>query len=273
MKARIGIVCLPVLLLLVTSCGGESSGDGEKAKNEKKESTQNCEIASMTFEMGRDMRTLEFHYGNGVLQRIETYENGANKNSTMAYSFDKQGKLTSFLSGSVIAKYVYNDEGKIISINGERGISTRTYSYNDHGQIIKQVTEFGGNLYITHEYEYDADGQPVKVNIYNKDGELTEVNELKYDDKINPFKNKGTFVNSMEMLLGYPVGNQNHNIIAIKKIHKMESAYTVNGKKMMPGDIEDNEISYKYNAGGYPVELSRMRNGKKTVMKIEYNCN
>jgi hypothetical protein len=112
-------------------------------------------------------------------------------------------------------------------------------------------------------YFYDPKGQPNKVYSYNQFGVLTTIYELSYDDKINPLRNKGVFLNNMEMMFGYPVGNQYHNVVAFRKIEKKES-----------GDVvEKNTLLYAYNDEGYPVRILRMRNGKPTEMHLSYLCN
>lgn len=274
MSIRFAYFVFPLLLIFISSCEETKPAPhkGDEAKKEVKKASKECRMTSMSFIIGSTPRTLRFFYDQSVLSKIETYENGENINTTMAYSFNDKGGIQSFLSGRVIAKYVYDDNGRVRSINGERGLNTRTYEYNSKGQVIKQITEFGGKPQTVHEFEYDSKGQPFIVRVYNKNGVLTEVNEITFDDEKNPFKNKGAFVNSMEMMLGYPVGNFEHNVIAIKKTYKKKSSYTIGGKYKMPGDVDNNRIAYRYNNSGYPVEVSRIRSGQKSTMQITYEC-
>ncbi len=55
--------------------------------------------------------------------------------------------------------------------------------------------------------------------IYNKYDELIEKNVIRYDNKISPFKNKGAVINNTELLLGFPVGNHDHNVVEIKRTY------------------------------------------------------
>ena len=88
----------------------------------------------------------------------------------------------------------------------------------------------------------------------------------------NPFKNKGTLINSMEMLYGVPVGNHDNNIIEIKKTYQKDTDYKVKGKFRKAGETELNKIGYIYNKQGYPVTITRIRNGKKVDMTLTYEC-
>lgn len=269
---------LPLALFVLASCGGESSNDekdGGNSTGETKDEVvkKTCKITSMSFKLGDKDRVLQFEYKEGGdLSKVETIVNGEDQNQTMSFNYHENGKLQAFLSGSMIAAYVYDDNERILKINGESGLNTRSFEYNDQDQISKQVTEFGGKPYMTHEYKYDANGQPTEVSVFNKAGELTEVNTIKYDDKINPFVNKGVSVNSMEMMLGYPVGNQTHNITSITKVYQKKSSYQINGAYKQPGDMDVNEIEYTYNENGYPISMSRLRKGEKSTMTLEYNC-
>ena len=70
--------------------------------------------------------------------------------------------------------------------------------------------------------EWRKMGPHHRARVLNKIGDLIEENLIKYDDKKNPFKNKGSMVNSMERLYGVPVGNHDNNILEINKTYKKE---------------------------------------------------
>jgi len=278
MKLKNLILTLPISLFILVSCGDQSTDADDKTGStdqpvEDGVAKKNCHITSMSFKLGDKDRVLKFEYKEGGgLSKVETLVNGEDLNQTMAFNYHENGKIQAFLSGSIIAAYVYDDDGKVLKINGEKGLNTRTFEYNSEDQIIKQITMFGTNPYMTHEYKYDANGQPIEVSVFDKSGELTEVNTIKYDDKINPFVNKGALVNSMEMMLGYPVGNQAHNITSISKEYKKKTNYKVGGEFKEVGDVDENKIEYRYNENDYPVSMSRLRNGEKTTMTLEYDC-
>ncbi|MBL4861915.1 MAG: hypothetical protein JKY09_02715 [Crocinitomicaceae bacterium] len=273
MKKRNILFALPFSLFMLGACGGDGTDplNNDPIADDQKQPKKMCMMKTMSFELGTSKRVMFFEYKKGKLSTVKTDIEGK-ESQTMVYNFNKSGNLQSFLSGSTIANYVYNGKDQLISIDEERGLSTRTFEYNDEGQISRQVTVFGGKPYTTHIYEYDADGQPIKVTILDKSYEETEVNEITYDDKSNPFKNKGGMVNSMELVLGYPVGNQDHNVITIKKTYKKKTAYQVNGKYMNPGDVVVNQISYEYNENGYPTSMHRKRGNKERELVIAYTC-
>lgn len=261
---KFGVSFIVLTLITLSNCKEDVSKDTHSTLQGSSEETEkSCCITSMTFQMGGNIRTLEFYYDNKELKRVETFENGKNQNSTMVFRHNQEGLLQSFFSGSSIVKYVYDDHDRVVLINGERRLNTTACFYDSLGRMNKQVTSVGGDPVSTRMYFYDPKGQPNKVYSYNQFGVLTTIYELSYDDKINPLRNKGVFLNNMEMMFGYPVGNQYHNVVAFRKIEKKES-----------GDVvEKNTLLYAYNDEGYPVRILRMRNGKPTEMHLSYLCN
>lgn len=272
---RLKLFLLPLLVaLFLVSCNDDEMKKNPSTMEDVKVTVVNkkCQIQTMNFDFGDKKRVLEFKYQNRKLAKVETIENGVDLNQTMAFNYNDHGGIQTFLSGAVIAAYIYDDKNRILKINGNKGLSTRTFEYNENGQISKQITINGGRPYIIHEYKYDKKGHPIEVSIYDNKGELTEVNQIKYDNQINPFKNKGVFVNSMEMLLGFGVGNFDHNVVEIVKTYKKDTNYKINGAYKLAGEKEVNKIKYKYNENGYPVEMFRIRSGSETVMTLTYKC-
>lgn len=275
MKLKYLLFLLPISLSILASCGSEDSTNGKnKTEGIKGDETakKECRIASASYSIGDKKKVLLFNYKDGNLKTVDTEMNGELLNQTMAFNFHDHGGIQAFLSGLVIAAYVYDDDNKILKINGEKGLNTRVFEYNENGQMSKEMIMFQGIPYMTYEYEYDKKGQPTVVSMYDKKRDLMEVNTIKYDDKINPFANTGTFVNNMEKMLGYPVGNHVHNVTSIKKEYKNKVSFQVDGEDKINGDVDENIIEYKYNENDYPVSLSIIRKGAKTTMTIEYTC-
>lgn len=273
MKLKFFLFTLPVALLILSSCGDDVPENTPNSTPKKTVVTsKGCKIEAMAFESGKNSRILRFDYKEGILSNVETIENGVDLNQSMVFKLQGHGGIQTFISGAVISSYIYDDAARILKIKGEQGGSTRTFDYNDQNQIVKQTTSQNDVVYVVHEYEYNNLGQPAKVSVYDNMGDLVEINLIKYDDKINPLRNTGIELNNMEKIFGFPVGDQVHNVVEVNKIYKKNTTYKVNGEYKKEGDIEINKIDYQYDAKGYPVLLSRVRNGRSMVMRLKYTC-
>ena len=262
------LIALPAVVFILGSC----SSDSKEEKSNQDDKQKECKLASMNFDSGGLKRSLEFDNKEDGRLVIQTIDNGFDIGQTMQFNYHDHGGLQAFLSGTMIAAYVYDDNNKIIAINGEKGLDTRTFEYNGKGQIVKQITMVGNERSLVHAYEYDSQGQPTKVLIYDKFDELIEENRIRYDNKINPFKNKGIVINNTEMLLGYPVGNHDHNIVKIQRTYMTNTTYKVHGAFRKKGERQVNRNHYKYNKEGYPTQVGRTKMGKTRVMTLTYDC-
>lgn len=263
--------------LLMAACGGESSNSTENGEDseevvELEVEKKTCYLTAMEFELMNKERTIKFEHENGKVSSSKLFVQGEDKNQDSKYERNENGQLTQIMTGASILKYVYDSQGKLMSIDGGGNFNTRTFEYNAEGQIVKQVTMFGSKPYMTHLYEYNEEGLPVMVTILDKSGAETDVSEITYDDKRNPFKGMGASSNSMEMMMGYPVGNCEHNVINIKKTYKKKSSYKIQGKYKMPGDVDENEITFEYNEDDYPVSMSRKSGENTRTVTLSYDC-
>jgi hypothetical protein len=265
---HLSLVVLLALFVLV-SCDSDSKIDAQEVKEEAK---KECQLVSMNFDLGGIKRRLAFDNKKDGQVIIQTIDNGKDIGQTMHFNLHEDGRIQAFLSGTMIAAYVYDDDNKLLSINGEKGLNSRKFEYNEKGQLIKQVTMFGDKINMVHTYEYDADNQPTKVLIYDKYDELIEENAIRYDDKINPFKNKGAVINNTELLLGFPVGNHDHNVVEIKRTYMTNTTYKIRGAFRKKGDRQVDRNYYKYDKSGYPFQVGRMKMGKQSIMTLNYDC-
>lgn len=263
--------------LLLVSCGGheEKETAATEDQNETSEAEvveqKSCNLKSYSFALGDRSRTMNFTWDGDHVSSVETVTSGSDQTQKLTYSYNENGTVASFELDGGKANYIYNDEGKLTEIKGEGSLNTRTFEYDDQGNIVKQVTLFGGKPYTTHEYSYE-NGVPVKVAVYDKGGALTEENAITYDDKHNPFVNMGVFANSSEMMLGYPVANQEHNVAKITKTYKKKTSYMIDGAYKMPGDTETNELNRAYDENGYPVSEIMKRGDNEIKSEFTYDC-
>lgn len=260
----------------VYSCGNGSESVKEEITEEEvvEEVVElSCQIKSYSFSLGEMSRTMNFSFDeSGKVNSVETVDAGKEESQVMNYAYDENGKLSSFELDKSKATYLYNESGQLTEIKGEGNISTRTFEYDDQGRINKQVTLFGRKPYTTHLYTRTEDGALSGLTILDNKGEETEAYVLTFDDKKNPFVNLGAFANSGEMMLGYAVGNYEHNLVKTEKTYKKKTSYMIDGEYKNAGDTEINELKLAYNESGYPTEVIRTRGDDEIATKIEYDC-
>ena len=189
---------------------------------------------------------------------------------TINYSYNKTGKLNNFSTKHSKYSSLYKN-GLITNIKEEGEWEKNTeFTYNDENRIATQSHVFRGKTLRTFEYKYNENGAPVKVISINVKGVKTEEITLEYDDKHNPFVNKGHLVNMTELMLGYPVGNYRHNVTKLTKKYLVTSSHTINGKPRQAGDIDVTEYSYSYNEHGFPTSITTKFQDRKATMTLSY---
>lgn len=273
-----------LLIIGLSACGGEQSetnSEGDSATIEKEESTPKqedlstveCDLAGFSFVLGDRERSLSMEYEGELLVGAVMREKGSLAEQRVKYEYDGKGRLTGVsLDGDSRADYVYNDEGQVARVDGSGNLMSRAFVYDDDGRITTQTTFFNGNPYNTLQFGYDDEGVLRTVALIDKNNEAVETKSLEYDDKKNPFRNTGPWVNSTEMLLGYPVGNCPNNIVKITTTYDKKTAYQVNGKIREAGETSVQERAFQYNAQGYPEKITLNRNGATQDINISYNC-
>jgi YD repeat-containing protein len=262
-----------VLSSAMVSCGGDKESNGAENGEDQSEVEEvvkkTCFLSKATFTFGDSERTMNFTYENDMLNNIVMKTEGRD-DQELKFEYDGEN-LSSFTLDKTKGTYVY-EEGRLVEITGEGSVTTRKFEYNEEGQIVKQNTIMGTRIYMTHVYEYNEAELPVKVSMMDGSGNVTEENELKYDDKRNPFVGTSGLANTMELMLGYPIGNAANNVVEIKKIYKKKTSYKINGEYKMPGDEELSKVVYEYNEDDYPISISRAKNSSESKMKLEYDC-
>ncbi len=88
-------------------------------------------------------------------------------------------------------QYVYNEEGKVLSISfkqGSKTIKKHNFTYNDLGQVQSETSTTGtGELIQSVSYEYYENASLSKVVLLNEDG-VSSVYTFVYDDAGLPTK-------------------------------------------------------------------------------------
>lgn len=116
--------------------------------------------------------------------QMYTYDINSNriKDGKYSYTYDEFDQLTTIktLTGTIIASYAYDDQGRRISktVSGK----TTNYHYVNGIQVLYE-TDSSGN--ITAEFSYDSNGLPVMMTkndqnyyyIYNSIGEITALTD------------------------------------------------------------------------------------------------
>ncbi len=270
------IIIFIVFLSLLMSCDTKTEKNtiDKKTNNKpcKHEQYSNCRINKFNYDYGGNKHYVELKYNkNNILEYATTGTAGAKRK--ILYEYNQNGNLKTIRIDSSAIVYHYDAKGRPIKLEGIGMIQTREFEYDDNNNIIVQKIIWANKIFSTMHYEYDTTGAPITITVTDTEGNQAELYNITYDDKINPFVNLGTFVNITELLLGYPVGNFKHNVTRIVKTYLKQTKYTINGKYKFPGDNDIDNITYKYNTAGYPVEILKQQNNKTAGVKIKYNCN
>lgn len=242
-----------------------------------KTSGKTCQVKTMTMTMTRSMggkavnktNAMDLAYGtNGKLATITPGEGSPTKD-VMSFSYDSTGRITACeipkspdnQNKGAKAEYVYSSDGKLTEIKGSGMLTSRKFGHDDKGRITKQETFFNGQAFSTTTYEYNAAGAPVKAVILDRKGLPRTTFELSYDDKVNPLVDT-CLLNMNDMMLGYPVGNHPHNVVA-RKVTQAQA----------PDKAEERVIKAEYNAAGYPTSMADgAPNGNSSHLALTYDC-
>ncbi len=268
-------MCL-VSVICWMACGGGSDKSAEdpiKAGNDSPENA--CSITEMKFSLGQQQRSIKIIYDGSRVKQISLNIDGKPSEQQVAFGYDTDGRLKTVkdLLNKSGMKYHYDGQGRLLSIEGEGNLSNRTFEYNEQGQIIKQSTVMNGKPFAVQEFEYDEAGQPVVSKIFDTQGALSHTTTFEYDDKYNPFVGLGAFMNSMELMLGYPIGNYGHNITRMTTTYSQKSKWKIDGSYKNPGEQVEKSLFYEYNAEGYPVKVTRNKGGdRENQTTMTYNC-
>lgn len=278
-----------VLSVFICSCGGEQKDEKEQEKtsspdiaeqaivDEKEYSEEpsdqktDCKIISFSYTVGDKIWKNIYNYKiNGALYSIETSDVGNEQKQVTNFEYNKRDKLLSYSVNQSKAFYNYHIDGRLLNIDADGNIPSLEFEYNGKDQIITQKTVYSGKVYSSKTYEYSPAGVPVAVKVFNQMGKIVEEYEIKYDNKVNPFVEKGAIANPFEQLFGYPVGNYKHNVIGYTKIFHEKTSFQIKGEYKKPGDKLKAELQFEYNEYDYPISIKE--NEQKEPYLLEYEC-
>jgi len=128
------------------------------------------------------------HLKSGVIvQGEEIYHHHKDRNFTMF--FDEQGFKTQKiyrLFKDHVSKEIYNNLGQKIETHfwNERIIDSKVmYEYNEDGKILRTFHYNEDGCTSIHEYEYDAMGNNILLETFDKDKNPTLTFAMKYDER------------------------------------------------------------------------------------------
>ncbi|MCH2224431.1 MAG: hypothetical protein MK066_06635 [Crocinitomicaceae bacterium] len=227
-----------------------------------------CDLIQMDFQLGESNRSMVFTYDEGLVQ---------------------EGKMTTLKNdSSQILNYTHKD-GNLVHFSLDIGHQRMEGSYEYSNDVLTKFTSGGVDIHLIYDslgriqqdssklkkriYEFNSGGLPIKASVFNQFGEKIEEIEVTYDLEINPFKGKSTFVNMLEVLIGYPMANQMHNITSIQTTYLKKSKYRINGVYKKEGEIAKTIFNYEYNEYGYPIEIGVSNENEEDRMTLIYDCN
>ncbi len=104
----------------------------------------------------------EYTYDKADRMTSLTLKQGSVIEMSLAYEYDKVGRLTAVVNDGVRSTYTYNLAGQLISeTNGQTGVIS-SYQYTPSGAIKSLQTYCSGEIVNSFEYEYDLRGNQTK---------------------------------------------------------------------------------------------------------------
>ena len=139
------------------------------------------------------------NYNKNLITQIHYYENTSGLIDSVVHSVQKDNKRTKVIS------YEYS-KGKIAAYRKEElGKDTFKVVYKRLEDTIEEETIYddSGNITSTKKHEYNQQGDPVIINIYDADNKLInqQTNLYKYDEKGNWIKRLNTDIRSDHRIL------------------------------------------------------------------------
>lgn len=226
-----------------------------------------CNLITMEFKLGESSRSIEFSYENGVMKEGIMTMPETDSTQTLNYSYEN-GNLVEFSLNlgeqEMVGSYSYADS---LLQKFKSGPEDVFLAYDSLGRIAQDSSRYKKRVYTCN-----SEGLPINAIIYNAAGEEIERVEVTYDDKINPFKGKSAFVNTLEVLIGYPMANQTRNITSIQTTYLKKSKYRINGVYKKKGEVAQTNFEYDYNELNYPTSISVSTESGEDIMELKYEC-
>lgn len=153
------------------------------------------EIPNYAVEYNEHMKVTRYiEYGyDGRLLRYNTYEYDADGNEIKVFRYDRDGKF----EGGTVREYDENGNRTLLEtyFNGDESTPYSRYEfeyiYDTDGKLLKEMQYSDGVGRLLAEYEYDAAGNLTKKITYDGAGNVYSVSEYEYDKNGNQIKISG----------------------------------------------------------------------------------
>lgn len=173
------------------------------------------------------------------------------------YEFDLENRLIRFnTSRTFNDAYKLSYEGNLITVeHRENGTETLLLETNAIGLVIKITRE---SNYFTI-FDYDANGNIIKVEDFRPDGGFVKGYEITYDQKPNPFYGQLSSV-YLERFISYFYTSSNGVISTLFKEEGFEFPYFKNNPILVKYLGLTNGIAlereYEYDSENYPIKIT-----------------
>lgn len=230
---------LRAVVALLAGVGACSDGGGEE------ELPLRCE----TYYLDTYGGTQVFYYPNGLASEY-VYE--PNQDTIVAFTYTATGKLKSLTSTPGYAEYYYYDETDRLeyilrSIAGSPDSLALTYTEND---LIARITYYKfGSITRTEQYTYT--GLNATQNIIQNTGYEPGIFLFEYDNNPVPYPRE-------TLPFNYVFQNGSLGVNNVTK----QTVRPANGPESIT------KYHYRYNADGYPLEMTRLT----TKIIYTYTC-
>jgi YD repeat-containing protein len=216
-------------------------------------------VALMGFASCSDDSSDSFDDANGdvakkYIKTITTTSSDSDSDTvTLTVNYDSAGKVTSATDGTETSFFAY-DDGNLQNISGSGDV----LNIPDLLSTPQDAYEVGDVL------DYDADGNPVKVRIFERDWDgsiyAEYTGEITYDDKPNPYYYTLEAAGIIKVLddldLNFSMTPQSQELIKAKLLLPVH-----NPKKVVIKDVDGSVkktivTDYVYNSDEYPVSAT-----------------
>lgn len=158
-------------------------------------------------------------------------------------------------------------------IHNESGDTVVSYKYDKNGNCTEEKTEYGDGTVYTSLYEYDKDGNTIKITGLDEKGDVSSVIEYSYDNKGNCIKKTSEiFNNNIKKSEEYIYDNNGLMIEAVGDGAASKFYYNADGKLASKEYSSGGKDQYNYDKDGNLQEkITITKDGKKETTFITYN--
>lgn len=201
-------------------------GEGERRETTEYDydADGNLLLEMTTDQNGTEVAYVKQSFENGKLMSKTVLELGASRESTMLYSYDREGRLQKTERDGITESYFYHEDGGYtVEWSGKSG--NGSYLYDALGNLL-EIRHGDGEL--NEEYLYDEQGHLLNIKRYSA-GEVTDLHRYQYDASGNLLSREFYFYGELQYTMLYEY-DEHGNQIKTKQV--------ADGKELLLSETE-----------------------------------